>query len=66
MTYAVPGTVKRSRDVPTLTEALLRVHGERPAWRADPAARHVERLALARAHEDIYARVLTGRATCTS
>jgi len=66
VTYAVPGTVKRSRDVPTLTEALLRVHGERPAWRADPVARQAERLALARAHEDIYAGVLAGSAACTS
>jgi len=66
VTYAVPGTVKASRDIPTLTDALRRVHEERPAWRADPAARQSERLALAEAHEAIYTEVLAGSAACTS
>ena len=60
------GQPDAGREVPTLTEALLRVYEERPVWRADPAARHAERRALAEAHEAIYAGVLTRSAACTS
>ena len=66
VTYAVPGTPRPDPEVPTLTAALHRVHQERPAWRADPVARHAERLGLAEAHEAIYAGVLAGSAACTS
>ena len=66
VTYAVPGTPRSDPEVPTLTAALHRVHRERPAWRADPVARHAERLGLAEAHEAIYAGVLAGSAACTS
>ena len=66
VTYAVPGTTGSNPQVPTLTEALLRVHEERPAWRADPDGRHAERRWLAEAHEAIYAGVLARSGACTS
>ena len=66
VTYAVPGTAKPSREVPTLSAAILGVFEQRPTWRADPAARQAERVALAKAHEAIYAAALAGRAPCTS
>ncbi|WP_392544436.1 glycosyltransferase family 1 protein [Oryzobacter telluris] len=66
ITYATPGSTGESAQVPTLTAGLARVHRERPAWRADPAARRAERIALARAHEALYDRVLAGSSACTS
>jgi glycosyltransferase involved in cell wall biosynthesis len=66
ITYALPGTPEASPEVPTLTRALRHVHEQRPSWRADPVARKAERQNLARAHEEIYAAVLTQGAACTS
>ncbi len=66
VTYVVPGTHPAAHEVPTLTAALRRVFEERPVWRADPGARHAERVRLAEAHEAIYAGVLESRVACTS
>ena len=62
LTYAASGAAR----LPTLTEALRRAHAEGTPPRADPARRASERLALAHAHEEIYAEVLKRRLACTS
>jgi hypothetical protein len=66
VTYAVPGATGANPAVPTLREALERVHRERPQWRADPEVRRAERRRLARAHEAIYDAVLARSVACTS
>ena len=73
--YAVPsgdpeGLAPRRTGTPSLRDALLTAYRERPQWRADPGARHRERVAIARVHERVYAGVLAGArqrgAVCTS
>ncbi len=54
-------TYRVSEDGPdraSLVDGVHRAFVERPAWRADPAQRDRERLALAVAHRDLYQRVL--------
>ena len=62
LSYAASGPARLS----TLTEAVHRAFADRTPPRADPAQRASERLALARAHEEIYADVLKRRLACTS
>lgn len=62
LSYAASGPARLS----TLTEAVHRAFADRTPPRADPAQRASERLALAHAHEEIYAGVLKRRLACTS
>lgn len=63
LTYATPGT---DSTAPTLTEVLREAVRTRPRWRASPEERHLERIEIARAHEELYAAVLARRSLCTS
>ncbi|QJY44580.1 glycosyltransferase family 1 protein [Pseudonocardia broussonetiae] len=48
-------------DAASLHAAVRRAHAERPAWRADPAARRVQRERIAAVHAEVY-RSVTARA----
>jgi glycosyltransferase involved in cell wall biosynthesis len=46
-------------DVDSLAEAVRAAYDRRPRWRADPAARLLERRVLSAAHRDLYESVLS-------
>ena len=70
--YSAPGSAATRSEggAPSLREALLRAHRDRPSWRADPDERRRERQEIARVHEQVYAAVLADvaerGASCTS
>ncbi len=62
----LPFAASPPRRGPTLAAAVRRAYVERPAWRADPRARGVEREHLDRAHARLYAAAVDRSAACTS
>ncbi|WP_410599755.1 glycosyltransferase [Amycolatopsis sp. lyj-90] len=50
-----------SLDPLSLDAAVRQAYTERPRWRADPGLRETGRIAIARAHFDVYRAVVNGR-----